>query len=731
VKKNRTIKYDFLYIVFFSSFIPFIISLSFLIIVLKDSHEKIKLAHSQFQHTQELDILDSLHKSMNVIYKAVQSPEMNSYFHANMDTEDNAKNVLAKYLQSLFFYLPIKNASWVLFGSRANPLFVVSNEQNSIKLNRDNVILTQMLKGATFLQKNNLILLSIPLYYNSSDYSDKNIYAYISLLIPLSAVQQKYPYLKKIKYLPQDLSALAFKTEVLFPDKDNTILIILFFYIIIFVIFNVFAVFYGIKVFQNKIIDKLNLLALRVLNDVNQTSELGLEVKKQNEIDSLSDIFNKYFNYIQFLQYEIKKSSQLAAVGNIAHTLAHDLRKPFSNTNLFIEQIQNLNSLLELNKIVSEFKPSFVQSISYVEHILSEIMDAGISKLHSLEEHKLEHVLKRSFLTIINFPKGTDIKLEFNFACNKLLKIDEMRILRVFINLIGNAFEAMNYKGRLWIHFHELNNEFAQIIVGNDNSYIEPENISKLFEPFYTKNKKNGTGLGLSIVQQIVKLHGGSISCESDKAKGVEFIFTLPLSSTHYTPDLNLLPRILNKPTNYGDFNSRQDSLQSKNFDSQNETIANAQNFSSILNIENKELINNYNNEKLEVNKSTLFVLDDDIFIVRSWNRYVKDAQVISFDMPEEFLEYITKVEIPKNSVVVSDFNFGSNCKLSFYDFIKSLRKFYAGFIYVSSDANLEDFDLNFFQNYNIEIIKKKPYSFKELFTKNREKVTNSERNNC
>ena len=216
-------------------------------------------------------------------------------------------------------------------------------------------------------------------------------------------------------------------------------------------------------------------------------------------------------------------------------------------------------------------------------------------------------------------------------------------------------------------------------MIGNNNSYIDQRDISNLFEPFYTKNKKNGTGLGLSIAQKIVHLHGGSIHCQSidlDTNKKVEFILTLPLVEDIYTPELRQLPKSL----------------------------------SSLASVPRGEL---------QYSENRIIILDDDPFICRSWKRLVSDAKVISFLYPEDFLKKIESEPhfLGENSILVSDFNFGVGSKFNFYEFTLELRKFYCGVIFLSTDALDEDLDLEFLTQNKVLKIKKSSFSFLDLCT--------------
>ena len=677
--KNRSIKYEFLIIVVFTTFFPFLISLSFLWLILKGSYDKIDELNSQIQHTQELEMLDSFHKSMGQVYNAIQSPEMSDYFTSTSETESFNQAKLQKYLQTLYPLLPFKNSTWIIFGSQGNILFSMgkNKDENNYELKN--------MKGAYYYKNIDEIILSLPLYYNSQNPLDhyKKIYAYVALDIPIQSIKDNFKYLNKINYIPPDLSALKFKTEFNLPKKNNTFIYLFFFYVLVFLIFNLFAVYFGIKILQNKIILKLKLLTFRVTNEIESSyniKEVNLIESNinNNEIDSLSNTFYKYIKYITFLQREIEKSSQLAAVGNIAHYLAHDLRKPFSHTSLFVEQLEQINSLEEIKSLSQFYKPLLKNSIQYVEHLLKEIMDAGVTRLQILN----------SISNIILPNKTYDIELEYKINIRKKLKVDEFRMIRIFINLISNAIEAMSYKGRIWFHANEkMDTRTIEIIVGNNNSYISPKDLTDLFEPFFTKNKKNGTGLGLSIAQKIIELHNGDIQCNSSEEKGVEFILTLPMGEIEYAPDLSLLPTHLNAGLHLTSSHQKEEKTDQKKDE---------------------------NNPKKRI-----LIIDDDIFIGRSWKRITRDADVHSYLSPEDFFEEIGSEHpwLTAETIIISDFYFGTYSKVDFYDFATELRKIYQGPLFLSTDASEENLDCQFLKKQNIIYIKKSIYSYAQLFS--------------
>jgi signal transduction histidine kinase len=103
------------------------------------------------------------------------------------------------------------------------------------------------------------------------------------------------------------------------------------------------------------------------------------------------------------------------------------------------------------------------------------------------------------------------------------------RINQIFINLITNAVQAMDGKGRLTIAARRRA-ERVEVSVADTGSGIAPEHLDKIMEPFFTtKPVGQGTGLGLSIVRRIVDEHGGDIHVQSELGRGTEITVSLPI----------------------------------------------------------------------------------------------------------------------------------------------------------------------------------------------------------
>ena len=115
------------------------------------------------------------------------------------------------------------------------------------------------------------------------------------------------------------------------------------------------------------------------------------------------------------------------------------------------------------------------------------------------------------------------------------IPVDELKILRVFYNVIKNAAESMPAGGKLTIKTYSLNNK-AVISISDTGTGISSEIKDKIFNPLFTYGKNNGTGLGLSIVKKIVEAHKGKIEIESKEGEGTTFYISLPVECNSGNP---------------------------------------------------------------------------------------------------------------------------------------------------------------------------------------------------
>jgi signal transduction histidine kinase len=128
--------------------------------------------------------------------------------------------------------------------------------------------------------------------------------------------------------------------------------------------------------------------------------------------------------------------------------------------------------------------------------------------------------------------------LEKEKECLPRTMVDRSQLKQVFLNMIYNALHAMSEGGKLKIALSHEPEEEKLIVSFKDNGCgIRPENIEKLFDPFYT-TKSRGTGMGLAVSYNIVKKHEGEISVFSKPGEGTTFEIRLPVKNSNGTKNM-------------------------------------------------------------------------------------------------------------------------------------------------------------------------------------------------
>jgi signal transduction histidine kinase len=638
-----------------------------------------RLANSQLQRSMNLELIDTFHKIQSSIVMVSQSVELKNYFDSTIDEQSSNYKKFTYSIDLIRKKMPYHNTKWLVYNTRGNLIVNIPNKNYSTKID-----LNETQKYGAYLNNSfKRIEFFIPISYKiiPSQLSVKNKIGYIIVLLDINEIQKNFPMLLEIQAISNNLDIEQFKTKFNLIYMNNIEISFIYLYIFISFVFSIILIIFGLQIFQRKIVDKIIFLRNRVINE-RKGVEKNLIV---NELESLSFTFDLFLRYTEYLQREMNRNSQLIAVGNIAHLIAHDIKKPFTKLEFFIQEIKkisNKDNNENIKKLLVYFEPHIKSSVDYIDHMLKEIMEAGVNELNILENVKLENIINKSIKNLIIVQEDTNIELLININNDFYLNVDENRIVRVFVNILNNAIEAMNFYGKIWINSNLIKSNnilYAEICIGNSNSYIPVDKINRLFDPFYTIHKTHGTGLGLAIAQKIVNLHGGVIRCQSQIEKGVEFIFTLPVSTIKYNVNISEIPN----------------------------------------NIKGQKLFLDYYEELTSESKNyfteTLVVIDDDPLICKSWKRNVNDINVLTFLSPENFLLYIdNNKEILGNiKYLVSDYYFGKGSRYLFEDFIVKLKKIYGGKIFLSSDLNLES--ENFIKKEKIIIIKKRVYSAQEL----------------
>lgn len=224
----------------------------------------------------------------------------------------------------------------------------------------------------------------------------------------------------------------------------------------------------------------------------------------------------------------VAESERSKAVSMLAAEVAHEIGNPLNSLYLHLQFLQRLLKNPDAN--LADAAQEVSEARSEVERL-----DAIINQfLHALRPGKpvFETLnLKSLVLDSLNFMRQeiTDRKIQLEFYWDENvphIKGDANQLKQAFYNLARNAMQAMPSGGRLTIRCSADDN-FVMLSVSDSGCGIKPENMQKIFKPFFT-TKNAGTGLGLMIVERIVREHGGSLAIDSRENAGATFTISLP-----------------------------------------------------------------------------------------------------------------------------------------------------------------------------------------------------------
>lgn len=239
--------------------------------------------------------------------------------------------------------------------------------------------------------------------------------------------------------------------------------------------------------------------------------------------------------YIRFVQdvTEIKKleeqmvqSEKLASLGRLAAGIAHEIGNPLTSIFSFVQILREMEE--------DEFKKESLDTIYFHINRISEILKqlSGFSKMPSGEpkECHINEIIQTSVNLIQYDKKAKNINIVKELSpALPMIAIDGNQLSQVFVNLILNAIDAMPDGGTLTIR--SMMKEEDIVIQFEDTGIgIPREELSKIFDPFYT-TKEKGTGLGLAVSYNIIKKMNGTLSVESELGKGTVFTLTIPVNS--------------------------------------------------------------------------------------------------------------------------------------------------------------------------------------------------------
>ena len=233
----------------------------------------------------------------------------------------------------------------------------------------------------------------------------------------------------------------------------------------------------------------------------------------------------------QELETKLQEAERSAVIGRLGAAVAHEIRNPLNYITLSLDHLKASfppkgdEEKAEFDKIMHQLKIE----VGRIEERVSELLDYARPRNPDFRSTDVREVIEDSLKIVAARAADAKISIEKVFAKDLPdLKGDREYLRSLFSNLFINAVKAMEPLGRGLLRVEVSgDNGRLTVVVSDDGPGISPEDLSRIFEPYFSVTK-TGTGLGLAIVQKVVESHRGRISVESRPNQGASFIVVLP-----------------------------------------------------------------------------------------------------------------------------------------------------------------------------------------------------------
>lgn len=254
-----------------------------------------------------------------------------------------------------------------------------------------------------------------------------------------------------------------------------------------------------------------------------------IQIAGNDEIGELADNFNRMVEIIEKnkeMEKALSQQTKMASLGVLSSKMAHEINNPLG---VILGYASHLESRMPPDTPFYRYIRDIKAESKRCKKIVEDLLSYARVPAPKLASKDLNAILEEIVGFASNLPETRHVEIFTRFDGSlPLVKVDEDQIHQIAINLILNAADAIEGRGRIVVGTAYDPKGEAIITFEDTGEGITKELFDKIFESFFT-TKPKGTGLGLAIARQIVKQHLGTIEVESEVGKGTIFTVRLPV----------------------------------------------------------------------------------------------------------------------------------------------------------------------------------------------------------
>ncbi|MBN2089931.1 response regulator [candidate division KSB1 bacterium] len=261
-------------------------------------------------------------------------------------------------------------------------------------------------------------------------------------------------------------------------------------------------------------------------------SQAAVAIERTEAYQHLEEEKNKLqeaYIKLEATQEQLVRNEKLAAIGQTAANVAHEIRNPLVTIGGFARILMR-SEKIKADEELNTFSQIIAEEVTRLENILKNVLDYVKLTHPEFTLENINQIIEASLLMMSDEIQGQKIALYPELAATlPMINIDPQQFKQVIINVLKNSIYAMKNGGKLFVRSYS-DKENVVIEIEDTGKGIPKEIMHNLFIPYFT-TKRHGTGLGLAITQQIINAHNGKIDIESEPDRGTIVKIMIPLKN--------------------------------------------------------------------------------------------------------------------------------------------------------------------------------------------------------